>query len=172
MSNKSKKVPEFQIVFDNHAGIIRSNTSLEELYLTIKQNGGARHVQKISWCEILTDTNKSKNEKEEERIGFVTDGNVHHLRFIPKKRSIKWSNEAERIISSLHGGYKNAHPDQIFWIHQKIMDTELLKQRNGKSEEEWDKFYYPKLIVDVKTKGEFEQQYIYNPNRNFKMYEL
>jgi hypothetical protein len=88
-----------------------------------------------------------------------TDANDVDFRWRPKyKKEIwKWSEDHINKQSEI---YRNARPNDLFWINQLIIIPncrEVYRDLAAKSipENDWDQYIMPMLIQDIKTDAEF-----------------
>jgi hypothetical protein len=163
-------VPEFQLKKDS--GGMKFFDSFEKVYKYILDYD-PKQISKLSWGEHVTPSDKNlgvvvwKNDENKEK------GGEHYIRFRPKTKDDRWEPESEKKISFLCSEYENCQDnDKVFWVHQMISDFDFLKKERDKydTEEEWDKIYMPRLIVEAKTTEEFEKEYVYNTKRKLKVY--
>jgi hypothetical protein len=177
---KSDLVTEFQVKGED--GSLEFFDSFEKAYQYILQYD-PQEISKLSWSEHITKGNDVTEGDikmgvvvwdKSDRTGISADSGEHFIRFRPKTKKDQWSPESEKAISSMCLEYRECKDNNaVFWVHQMIGDFDLLETERKKynTEKEWDEFYLPKLIVEVKTTKEFEEEYVKNTKRRFVFYQ-
>lgn len=93
-----------------------------------------------------------------EKISFDDAEGMH--RFRPKLKSESWNPKSEARMNKLSDSYRNAHPNEMFWIDQpmdKFCDLISLKTKQEFMQEMLKKF---ESIENKEAKELFEKEFI------------